>query len=135
MRSRWADRVRAGAVALTVSLPMLLSPSAGLGQPVLVWVQSSPLAGFQYYAGEALWDTFAVGDRVELDRDPDNRHDGRAIRVRYRGQMIGFLPRAENDAVAAAMDRGAPLEGRIGALARHRDPWQRVRIEIWMRVR
>lgn len=135
MPSRWADPVRACAVVLTVALTMLLSPSPGLGQPVLVWVQSSPLAGFQYYAGEALWDTFAVGDRVELDRDPDNRHDGRAIRVRYRGQMIGFLPRAENDAVAAAMDRGAPLEGRIGALARHRDPWQRVRIEIWMRVR
>ncbi len=96
---------------------MLLSPSPGLGQSILVWVQSSTLAGFQYYARETLWDTLAVGDRVELDRDPDNRHDGRAIRVSYRGQMIGFLPRAGNDAVAAAMDRGAPLEGRIGALA------------------
>lgn len=103
-------------------------------QTIKLLVQRSPLAGFQYHAGEALWDELRVGDALVLVREPDNPHDPRAVRVEWRGRQLGYLPRAENEAVAAAMDRGEPVEGRIGALVRHRNPWQRVRIEIFVRL-
>ncbi len=35
-------------------------------------VQSSPLAGFQYYQGKALWDEMKVGDALALVREADN---------------------------------------------------------------
>jgi hypothetical protein len=50
-----------------------------------------------------------VGDHLDLIREPDNRHDRNAIRVEWRGHKLGYVPRAENRAVAAAMDQGDKL--------------------------
>ena len=99
---------------------------------IRVLVQSSPLAGFQYHAGSTVWSQLLVGDRLQLVREPDNIHDVRAIRVEWQGQQLGYLPRAENDAVAAAMDRGERVEGRIAALVEHKNPWRRVRIDVFV---
>jgi hypothetical protein len=101
-------------------------------QSVKLLVQSSPLAGFQYHAGAAVWSDLKVGDQLTLIREPDNLHDARAVRVEWRGVQLGYLPRVENEAVAAAMDRGERVEGRIAALVEHRNPWRRVRIEVFV---
>lgn len=114
-------------------LVLLVAPVAPLrAESIRILVQSSPLAGFQYHAGAALWDRLQVGDRLDLVREPDNPYDARAVRVEWRGIKLGYLPRAENEAVAAAMDRGERVEGRIGALVTHRNPWRRVRIEVFV---
>ena len=99
---------------------------------VRILVQSSPLAGFQYHAGETLWLDMREGDRLTLVREADNPHDGNAVRIEWRGQKLGYLPRAENRAVAAAMDRGEPVDARIAKLRQHRNPWQRVLIEVFV---
>lgn len=117
---------------LTLINLLLALSLAAQAESIKLLVQSSPLAGFQYHAGKALWAQLAVGDRLTLVREPDNPHDGRAIRVEWQGQMLGYLPRAENEAVAAAMDRGERVEGRIAALVDHRNPWRRVRIEVFV---
>lgn len=101
-------------------------------ETVKLLVQSSPLAGFQYHAGVALWEELGVGDALTLVREPGNPHDARAVRVEWRGHHLGYLPRAENEAVAAAMDRGEKVEGRIAALVKHKNPWRRVRIEVFV---
>lgn len=117
--------------SLLISLLCALS-LAVQAQTVKLLVQSSPLAGFQYHAGKALWDQLRAGDALSLVREPDNPHDARAVRIEWRGIMLGYLPRAENEAVAAAMDRGERVEGRIAALAEHRNPWRRVRIDVFV---
>lgn len=99
---------------------------------IKVLVQSSPLAGFQFYAGRELWDEMKPGDALALVREPDNPHDAHAVRVEWRGRRLGYLPRAENRAVAAEMDRGGRVEGRIARLNRHVDPWRRIRIEVYV---
>jgi hypothetical protein len=101
-------------------------------QTVKLLVQSSPLAGFQYHTGAAVWNDLKVGDQLTLIREPGNANDTRAVRVEWRGNQLGYLPRVENEAVAAAMDRGARVEGRIAALVEHRNPWRRVRIEVFV---
>jgi hypothetical protein len=106
--------------------------TAALAAEVRILVQSSPLAGFQYHAGETLWQDMREGDRLTLVREADNPHDGNAVRVEWRGQKLGYLPRAENRAVAAAMDRGEPVDARIAKLREHRNPWQRVLIEVFV---
>lgn len=106
----------------------LAAPSAA--QEMRLLVQSSPLAGFQYHAGEALWERLRVGDALELVREPDNPYDPWAVRVDWRGIKLGYLPRAQNRTVAAELDRGGRLIARIAALQRHRNPWQRLRIEV-----
>jgi hypothetical protein len=101
-------------------------------QPLRILVQSSPLAGFQYYGGHLVWDEMHPGDRLALIREADNRHDGNAVRVEWRGEKLGYLPRAENAALAAEMDRGVHVEGRIGRMAEDPNPWKRLRVDVFV---
>jgi hypothetical protein len=77
-------------------------------------VQSSPLAGFQFYAGSALWDEMKAGDPLVLVREPDNSHDAGAVRVEWRGRKLGYLPRGRTArcppkwTAAAASRRASP---------------------------
>ena len=114
-----------------LSLGLAISLIAVAGE-VRILVQSSPLAGFRYYAGESLWQEMREGDRLALVREADNPHDANAVRIEWRGQKLGYLPRAENRAVAAAMDGGEPVDARIARLRQHKNPWQRVLIEVFV---
>ncbi|MCX7164031.1 MAG: HIRAN domain-containing protein [Betaproteobacteria bacterium] len=116
---------------LQLCLGLALSLTALAGE-VRVLVQSSPLAGFRYYAGENLWHEMREGDRLTLAREADNPHDANAVRIEWRGQKLGYLPRAENRAVAAAMDGGEQVDARIARLRQHKNPWQRVLIEVFV---
>lgn len=123
-----------------MSLPRLrvIVLCALAAMPWLAWadvesaiiLQTSPLAGFQYYAGRPLFPLMQVGDRLQLVREPDNPHDPKAVRVEWRGAMIGYAPRAENVDLARLMDRGARVEGRIVNLQPGRNPWRRVLFEV-----
>jgi hypothetical protein len=116
---------------LSLSLGLALSLTALAGE-VRILVQSSPLAGFRYYAGAALWQEMREGDRLALIREADNPHDGNAVRIEWRGQKLGYLPRAENRAVAAAIDGGEAVDARISRLRQHQNPWQRILIEVFV---
>ncbi|HMV18882.1 MAG TPA: HIRAN domain-containing protein [Zoogloea sp.] len=119
--------------ARVAGLALVLCTGSSLAQQVRILVQNSPLAGFQYYSGKILWDEMREGDPLVLVREPDNRHDTAAIRVEWRGVQLGHLPRAENAALAAEMDRGVKVEGRIGRLTKDPNPWKRLRVEVYVR--
>lgn len=114
-----------------ISLLLVFSLSVQ-AQSIKLLVQSSPLAGFQYHAGAELWEGLQLGDGLTLVREPENPYDARAVRVEWQGKQLGYLPRAENAAVAAAMDRGERVEGRIAALVKHKNPWRRLRIDVFV---
>ena len=115
-----------------ISLLLLALTAAPRAESIKILVQSSPLAGFQYYAGTALWDEMKVGDKLTLIREPDNAHDANAVRVEWRGTQLGYLPRAENRSVAAEMDRGTTVAARIARLTADRSPWRRLLIEVFV---
>lgn len=118
---------------LLISLLWLTSWGVA-AQSIKILVQSSPLAGFQYHAGSTLWKQLREGDALTLSREPGNPYDPRAVRVEWHGIKLGYLPRAENHAVAAALDAGEQVEGQIAALAKHRNPWRRLRIAVSVRL-
>jgi hypothetical protein len=101
---------------------------------VRMLVQSSPLAGFQYYQGKELWDEIRVGDALALVRESDNSHDSNAVRVEWRGHKLGYVPRRENRSVAQHIDRGGRVEARVSKLLVHRNPWQRIEFEVFVRL-
>ena len=108
----------------------ILTPLAEARVESGIIVQTSPLAGFQHHAGRALFPLMAEGDRLTLYREPDNPYDPRAIRVEWRGAMIGYAPRVDNVDLARLMDRGATVEGRIIRLQKARNPWRRILFEV-----
>lgn len=114
----------------TAALLAGLGALPGLAGELEPLIQTSPLAGFQYHAGRALWPLMQVGDRLTLVREPDNPHDPKAIRVEWYGAMIGYAPRAENVDLARLMDGGVRVAGRIVHLQKARNPWKRVLFEV-----
>jgi len=119
-----------------VLIALLLAATAAAGQDsARILVQTSPLAGFQYYEGKALWAQMKVGDALSLVREPDNPHDPLAVRVEWKGNKLGYVPRRENQAVARQIDHGNPLEARIVRLVKHRDPWKRIEFEVFLPLR
>ncbi len=104
------------------------------GPGTRILVQNSPLAGFQFHEGKQLWKELKVGDALTLVREPDNPHDPRAVRLDWNGHVLGYVPRAENEAVARQLDRGNRLEARIVRLNKSRDPWKRIEFEVFLKL-
>jgi len=110
---------------------LVLHSSYGLAaERVFQILQTSPVAGFQYYAGPALFPLMQVGDVLTLSRERDNPYDPRAVRVSWRGVQVGYAPRMDNVDLARFMDQGVGVEGHILHLQPSRDPWKRVLMEI-----
>jgi hypothetical protein len=97
-----------------------------------ILVQTSFVAGFQHHHGKRLYSSMKVGDALMLVREPGNVHDANAVRVEWRGHIIGYVPRNENETLARQFDFGNRLEGRIVRLSKHRDPNRRVEMEIYV---
>lgn len=143
-QSRLIDEVASSAPRRDSLAPALIQRFRGLfivliclvgaahAESVKMLVQSSPLAGSQYYALSEVWAQIRVGDRLALVREAQNRHDRLAVRVEWRGQQLGYVPRAENRAVARALDAGEALEARVSRLREDADPWRRVEFEIFI---
>lgn len=101
---------------------------------VRILFQDSPLAGSQFHGLETVFDQLQLGDVLTLHREPENRHDPKAIRVEWRGVFLGYVPRRENKGVAQALDEGLTLDARITRLQADPDPWQRLRFSIFVRL-
>lgn len=101
---------------------------------VRILVQSSPLAGSQYYQLTELQRNIRVGDPLELIRDSGNVHDKNAVAVRWRGQALGYLPRKENRAVAKAIDDGETVRATVEAVTADPNPWKRLRIAVFIEL-
>ena len=107
----------------------LAAALAGAAEMVIV-VQRSPLAGFRHYDGAEFWRDMQAGDRLELVREPENPYDSGAIRVEWRGHMLGYVPRGDNAAVARQLDRGTPLEARVAVLRENRNRSVHIEFEV-----
>lgn len=99
-----------------------------------ILLQSSRVAGFQYYLGETIWASLAEGSMLALIREPENPHDNCAIRLDWNVQRLGYIPRVENYAAACLPDQGIKVEARIIRLAEHPDPWERIKVELYLNV-
>lgn len=129
-------RLRSASHRVTVPLLVLLCVSAGLVQAqstqARIVVQSSPLAGFRHYEAPNLWDEIKPGDMLALVREPDNPHDRNAVRVEWRHFKLGYVPRAQNVAVARQLDRGTAMLARVSKVQHTRAPNQRIEFEIYV---
>ncbi|HXC38927.1 MAG TPA: HIRAN domain-containing protein [Burkholderiales bacterium] len=114
------------------SAPLAAGRPAGRPASVRLLIQSSPLAGFRYHEAPRWFADMKAGDALELSREPDNPHDARAIQVRWHGHLLGYVPRAQNETLAWAIDRGDTLSARISRLRQHPNPRLRVEFEVFV---
>lgn len=118
--------MRSPCLLLTLALWLAVEPATA----ARLVIQRSPLAGFTHHAASALWAELREGDALQLEHEPGNSHDAQAVKVLWRGQMLGYLPRTDNGALARALHQGLTLEARISRLREHPDPRRRIEVEI-----
>lgn len=116
-------------VAVVAGIAAWGSSPAGGAEAAIV-VQRSPLAGFRHHDAAQTWRQLAVGERLQLVREADNPYDPNAVRVQWRGMMLGYVPQRDNAAVARQMDRGTALEARVALLRENRNRSVRIEFEI-----
>lgn len=109
---------------------LLAASGAAAEAPGRIILQTSPLAGFQYHAGRAVFPLLEAGDALTLVREPDNPYDARAVRVEWRGTPIGYVPRRDNADLARLIDSGVRVSARVVHVQKARDPWKRVLFEV-----
>jgi hypothetical protein len=97
-----------------------------------ILLQESRIAGFQYYRGDAIWPILGVGKRLSLVRESFNEHDREAVAVYFGNDKLGFVPQTENSSIAQMLDRGEHLEATISRVLNDTDPWERVRMSIFL---
>ena len=99
-----------------------------------ILVQTSLTAGLGHHEAKAVWDRMQSGDPVVLVREPDNPHDANAVRVEWRGHTLGYIPHADNEAIARQMDRGNKLAARITKIGQHRNHRRKLEVEVYLRL-
>ncbi|HEY5208509.1 MAG TPA: HIRAN domain-containing protein [Stellaceae bacterium] len=72
------------------------------------------IAGGQFHGLDAALGTLAIGETLDLRREPRNEFDRFAIAVyRADGVKLGYVPRRANQTLARLMDAGWPTEAAI----------------------
>ena len=77
------------------------------------------VAGVTFEGRQRIVARCSEGERLQLVRDPNNRHDNGAIKVvRLNGEQVGFVPAqvsrgGDSSGLASQMDRGAEYQCRI----------------------
>ncbi len=110
----------------------IAAPAARAAVIRKVELHRSPVAGFQYHQGDAIWSLLAVGSIVDLVREADNPYDARAVRVEWQGQKLGYVPRIDNAAVSQLLDRCEAVSAAITGLSISANPWERIEFAVYL---
>ena len=97
------------------------------GLPEMSMKCTVAIVGAQYHRGapdalrrlEERWKMIQSGrglapvkDKLELAREPDNAHDPNAIAFKYKGVMLGYVPRQDAKVVSKVIDAGVDVQAR-----------------------
>jgi 2-polyprenyl-6-methoxyphenol hydroxylase-like FAD-dependent oxidoreductase len=125
-----------------------MSHTDAMAETVRMLIQSAAVAGFRHHRAPALFDQLRPGDALTLKREPDNPHDRHAIQVLWQGQLLGYVPRQNNQALAWALDqtpqfseqhkpernfhRNFEISARISALHARARPRGRIEFDVFL---
>lgn len=92
------------------------------------------VAGFQRYDGALVLKDMKPGMNLELDYEFENPYDPNAIALRFNGVKVGYVPKTENSLMAlmAYYGHADAFECRIIQVNRKADPWEQVRVAIYV---
>lgn len=102
-------------LGLSAAAASLAAPAAAaLPSPAAAPLFDFAIAGGHHHGLVRALATLAIGDALELRREPDNPYDANAVAVYdSKGLKLGFLPRRSNPPVAKLMDEGRSVTAEI----------------------
>ena len=92
----------------------------------------SYIAGTSYVKDETVFDDLKGGDKLILQREPDNRFDENAILVLDdQRRKLGYIPEKDNVVFARLMDAGKFLTAKVDYIG-PKDAFRKIRINIYL---
>jgi hypothetical protein len=91
------------------------------------------IRGFKFNKGPALINQLAIGDELELVREPDNKFDSACIALHWNGSKIGYIPQEENEYLSKFLDIGVPpMYAEITHLQITAASWEQVSMALYV---
>lgn len=100
-----------------------------------ILLMTVPIAGIQLgkFSSRGRFAQLYVDQELMLVREPDNKHDERAISIHTcDGRKVGYVPMTSNAVPSNLMDQGHTLSCTITSLEYAEDPWDRAMVRIGM---
>ena len=85
------------------------------------------IVGMQFRGTEVMVKALPEGSAVKLVREPKNEYDANAIQVWIEDKLVGYIPKKENHALAASMDKDG--KDIAGTFTHKNAGWPAVEIE------
>jgi len=122
-------------LAALITPPILALPAGKTAQTNTleqkrIFIQRSPIAGFQYYDGPRISAFVSQQRELILQREPHNHFDKRAVAIYWQGHKVGFVPRREDRVIAQMMDRGEKLQAKLYSVSTGYEQWNGWEIDI-----
>jgi hypothetical protein len=118
-----------GMLSLVTEKPLgeLIKP---LSREILLF--DSYVAGTSHIKDESVFDDIKVGDRLILQREPDNRFDENAILVLDKEKRkMGYIPEKDNIVFTRLMDAGKYLIAKIDRIG-PKGSFRQISISIYL---
>ncbi len=92
----------------------------------------SYIAGTTHIKDESVFDGIGVGDKLILQREPDNRFDENAILILDgKGRKMGYIPEKDNIVFTRLMDAGKYLTAKIENIS-FKGSFRQIEINIYL---
>ena len=88
------------------------------------------IAGFQHYDGPDAQSLLETGMPLQLNREPHNNYDKKAVEIWTGDAKLGYVPRSENKTIAKLMEEGIEVQALILELDHSAFP-NSVKIEVF----
>lgn len=64
------------------------------------------IAGFTYWDGPDVFEELKVGVKLTLEAEPTNGYDPSAVKILFKGTMLGYIPRGQNKEISKFLQLG-----------------------------
>ena len=107
----------------------VIPAQAKLSQQKILLLQDY-IAGYQYYQGETVQEQIKINDPIQLQAEPHNFYDNKAVALYWNNTKLGYIPRQSNGVIAQMLSRGEKLQAKVQQIQHQANPWERIKITI-----
>ena len=95
------------------------------------------IAGFSHWEGCLVLEELKVGAKLDLEREPNNPHDHKAVALYYGDTKLGYIPSAHNEDIAKFLDLGHDelFDARVQSKNIDAHPEHQVRVVVFIKAK
>lgn len=92
------------------------------------------IAGFGYYDGCMAMEHLAMGSKLILKREENNKFDPHAVAIYYKDMKLGFIPQEKNEVICNLLDMGYSdiFEARVQRLSPDMHPEKQIAVILYL---